>query len=362
LEHTLFVIYEDLEYLCLMEHQDTRRLPRSAQEALRQKVVRAVVVKKMTQRAVARFFEVSENAVSTWVRAYKAKGGQALRTKRLGRPKGTALTAEQAASIRKSVVGKCPDQSRLPGMLWTREAVSALVERRFGIQLSRWTMGRHMKSWGLTAQKPAKRALEQNPAQVRYWLQTKYPAICRQAKEEKAQIWWGDETGLRSDHQTGTTWGEKGRTPVVRQSGKRISCNIVSAITNQGKMAFMVFEQRFTADIFLNFLQRLVSHQERKTFLILDRYSVHTSSKVLQWVESQKEKISVFFLPTHSPELNPDELLNQDLKSNALRSRRPGNKAELMSKTRSFLRGKQRQPHKVAQYFEGKNGGYAKTA
>ena len=158
-----------------MEHQDTRKLPRNAQEALRQKVVRAVVVRGMTQRAAARMFEVSENSVSAWVRAFRHSGPAAIKTRRIGRPKGTALTKAQALSIRKSIVGKCPEQLRLPGMLWTREAVSELVERRFGLRLSRWTIGRYLHSWGLTAQKPAKRALEQNPAQVKYWLETKYP-------------------------------------------------------------------------------------------------------------------------------------------------------------------------------------------
>ena len=323
--------------------------------------VRAVIVHGKPQREAARMFEVSENSVSTWVRAFKKSGGTALKTRRIGRPKGKALTAEQAQSIRKSIVGKYPDQLRLPGMLWTREAVSALVERRFGVCLSRWTIGRYLRSWGLTAQKPAKRALEQNSAQVRYWLQTKYPAIVQQAKEEKGQIWWGDESGLRSDHQTGTTWGEKGKTPVVKQSGKRISCNIVSAITNQGKLAFMVFSKRFTSGVFVNFLGRLVKHQPQKIFLILDRYSVHTSTIVKDWIAEHTEDIRVFYLPAYSPELNPDELLNQDMKSNALRTRRPSSKEELLGKARSFLRSKQKQPAKVKRYFEEKNVQYARA-
>ena len=299
-----------------MEHQDTRKLPHSAQEALRKKVVRAVVVLGKTQREAARMFEVSENSVSAWIRTFRSKGPNALKTKRIGRPKGTALTEAQALSIRKSVVGKYPDQLRLPGMLWTREAVSALVERRFGIRLSRWTIGRYLCSWGLTVQKPAKRALEQNPVQVHYWLKTQYPAIVRQAKKEKAQIWWGDESGLRSNHQSGTTWGERGKTPVVKQSGKRISCNIIAAITNLGKLAFMVFSERFTAEVFVKFLERLVKHQTQKVYLILDRYSVHRSSKVQKWVADHKERIQIFYLPSYSPELNPEELLNQDLKAN----------------------------------------------
>jgi transposase len=345
-----------------MEHQDTRKLPRGAQEALRKKVVRAVVVHGKSQREAARMFEVSENSVSTWVRAFRRGGAAALKTRRIGRPKGIALTKEQTLSVRKSVIDRYPDQLKLPGMLWTREAVSALVERRFGIRLSRWTIGRYLHSWGLSAQKPAKRALEQNPAQVRYWLREKYPAIARQAKEEGAQIWWGDESGLRSDHQGGTTWGERGRTPVVRQSGKRISCNMISAITNQGKLAFMVFSQRLNADVFVCFLERLVKHQESKVYLIVDRYSVHRSSTVNAWVAANQEHLRLFFLPSYSPELNPDELLNQDLKGNALRTRRPSSKEELLGKVRQFLRSKQKQPGKVKRYFDEKHVRYARAA
>ena len=155
-----------------------------------------------------------------------------------------------------------------------------------------------------------KRALEQNSAQVRYWLRTKYPAIRQQAKEKGALIWWGDESGLRSDHQAGTTWGEKGRTPVVKKSGKRFGCNMISAITNQGDMRFMVFEERFTGPVFLNFLERLVkSEKGRKVYLIVDRHSVHKSSKVEKWVQDNADKLSLFLLPPYSPELNPDELL-----------------------------------------------------
>jgi transposase len=329
---------------------------------LRKKVVRAVVVQGLKQREAARLYEVSENSVSSWVRAFRTKGASALKTGRLGRPKGKSLNAEQARNIKKTVISKCPDQLRLPGMLWTREAVSELVEIRFGVKLSRWTVGRYLRSWGMTPQKPAHRALEQDPVQVREWLNKEYPSIVRQARKEKGQIWWGDETGLRSDHQSGTTWGEKGRTPIVRASGKRVSCNMISAITNQGGLAFMVFAGSMKTGMFVTFLSRLVKHREPKVFLILDRHPVHTSKKVREWVAEHQDRIKIFFLPSYSPELNPDELLNQDLKRNALRERRPSTKEDLMHKTRGFLRSKQQQPGKVKRYFEGKYVRYAKAA
>ncbi len=343
-----------------MTKQDTRKLSRSAAEAIRKQVVRAVVEQDMSQKDAARIFGVTPESVCLWMKAYRAGGEKALCNKPLGRPKGQKLTALQAAGIRKSIVGRCPDQLRLPGFLWTRELVGDMIERRHGVSLSRWTVGRYMKSWGLTVQKPMRRAMERNPAQVRYWLQSKYPAIREQAKAEGASIWWGDETGLRSDHQTGTTWGEKGKTPVVKKTGKRFGCNMLSAITNQGDLRFMVFEKRFTTPVFLDFLERLVkSESGRKVYFIVDRHSVHKSAAVSRWVEKNSDKIALFFLPPYSPELNPDELLNQDLKNNARRRQRAATRSEMIKAVRSFMRSRQRTPVIVKRYFSPPAVAYA---
>ena len=137
-----------------MTKQDTRKLPRVAVEAIRIRVIRAVVNEGVSQKEAARLFGITPTSVCRWMKAYHAKGEKALRNKPLGRPKGQKLTEVQAAGIRKSVIGRHPDQLRLPGFLWTRELVGAMIERRHGITLSRWTVGRYMKAWGLTVQKP----------------------------------------------------------------------------------------------------------------------------------------------------------------------------------------------------------------
>ena len=316
----------------------------------------------MTQTEAAEIFGVTRTSVCLWVNAYRRDGEAALQSKRKGRPGGGKLSATQEASIRKSVLGKNPGQLRLPGLLWTRELVAELIERRFGIQLSRWTVGRCLRQWGLTPQKPAKRALEQNPAQVAYWLEHKYPAIKRQAAAEKGKIWWVDETGLRSTHQTGTTWGEKGNTPLVKMSGERFGCNAITALTNQGHLSFMVFEGRFSVPVFQDFLERLVKQQAgQKIFLIVDRHSVHKSNTIEKWLAARKDTIELFFLPAYSPELNPDELVNQDIKRNIFRTGKAKTKPELMNKLRGFLRSRQRRPAKVKRYFEGKYVTYAKA-
>lgn len=247
-----------------------------------------------------------------------------------------------------------PEQLKLPFFLWTREAVALLIKRRFGVQLSVWTVGRYLKRWGFTSQKPARRAWEQNPEQVRQWLEKEYPSIRRQAQKDKAQIYWGDEMGLRSDHAVGRSYGLKGQTPVILATGQRFGCNMISAITNQGRLNFLVFKERFTAQVFLEFLRRLLRQSARRIYLIIDRHPVHRSRKVKNWVKENEERIRLVFLPSYSPELNPDELLNQDVKSNALGRQRPGDQTELMGKVRSYLRSRQCKPDIVANYFQGK--------
>ncbi len=120
-----------------------------------------------------------------------------------GRPKGGKLLGWQAATICNLIRDRCPDQMKFPFALWTREAVGQLIERKFGVKLSVWTVGRYLRRWGFTPQKPLKRAYEQNPKEVKAWLEEKYPRIKQRAREEGAELYWGDETGIRSDHQAG---------------------------------------------------------------------------------------------------------------------------------------------------------------
>ncbi len=237
------------------------------------------------------------------------------------------------------ITDKLPDQLKLPFALWTREAVQQLIAQRFQIDISIWTVGRYLKRWGFTPQKPAKRALEQSPEAVKKWLETEYPAIKSRAAQEKAEIHWGDETGLRSDHQTGRSYGRKGKTPVVPSPGQRFGCNVISSITNRGTLRFMVFRGKFNSGVFITMLNRLVkSAAGKKLFLIVDNHKVHHSKKVKSWLEAHKEQIVIFYLPSYSPELNPDEFLNNDLKSNSVGCKRAKDPEELENNARKFLR------------------------
>jgi transposase len=327
-----------------MKTKDARSLPGVAQADLRKKAVNAVL-HGAKQIEVAQLLGVTRQSVGKWVKAYKEGGRKRLEAKRRGRPKGGSLLPWQAAQIAKTFIDRPPEQLRLPFVLWTREAVSQLIEGRFGIALSVWTVGRYLRRWGFTPQKPVRRAFERNPEAVRRWLEQEYPGIRAQAKAAHGTIYWADEMGLRSDHATGRTYGRRGQTPVILGTGQRFGCNMISAVTNRGELNFMVFKKSFTAEVLIDFLQRLIRQSRRMVFLILDRHPVHRSAKVKAWVARKPKHMRLFFLPGYSPELNPDEMLNQDVKSNAVGRERAHDQKQLISNVRSFLWSRQRQPN-----------------
>jgi len=338
---------------------DARTLTPRAQEDLRRRVM-AAVRGGMGKTEAARIFGVTRQSIHNWVNAMEDGGMSALRARTRGPKPGTRMLKPiQAATIVRTITASCPDQLRLPFALWTRDAVIELARRRFGVSLSRSTVGRYLRGWGLTPQKPMRRAYERDPVAVRKWLDEQYPAIARRAKREKAEIHWGDEMGLRSDHQTGRSYARRGVTPVIPGTGQRFGCNMISTVTNRGSLAFMVFTERFTARVCLRFLTRLVRHARRKVFLILDGHPVHKAAMVRRWVRAHADRIELFLLPSYSPDLNPDEFLNHDVKSNALGRRRPADRREMIRGVRAYLRSTQRQPDIVKRYFHADSVRYA---
>lgn len=332
-----------------MKRRDTRTLSPAAQEEIRFRAVAAVRA-GMKKSLAARTFGVSRTSLDSWLARAALGNVNSLRSKKRGRRKGTRLVGTQAATIVRLISDRCPDQLKLPFALWTRQAVQQLIAQRCGVTISVRTAGRYLAAWGFTPQKPLRRAFERDPAAVERWLKEEYPAIERRAKAEKAVILWGDEMGLRSDHQTGTSYGRRGVTPVIPGTGQRFRCNMLSAIGNRGDLCFMIFREAFRMPVFIRFMKRLI-RLFRRVFLIVDGHPVHRGKETRHWVTQHADQIELFELPGYSPELNPDELLNQDVKSNALGRRRPANRDELIQDLRSYLRSTQRQPKIVKSYF-----------
>jgi transposase len=341
-------------------NKDARSWDTNTQETMRRQAVSAVLA-GMPQVTAAKTFGVTRQAVGKWMVAHRKGGTKALRARAKGRPRtGGKITAELARPIIRAITDHCPDQLKLPFVLWTRAAVCQLIRQRYGITLSVSTMGRLLRRWGFTPQKPVRRAYEADPAAAKQWMEVEYPRIHRRAKAQKALLYCGDEMGLRADHQSGRSYAPRGKTPVIPGTGQRFGCNMISAITNRGNLCFMVFKRKFRLGVFLQFLKRLVKQAgRRKVFLIVDGHPVHRASGVRKWIEAQQDRIELFFLPVYRPDLNPDEFLNNDTKANAVGRQRPKHQQQLMAKVRAHLRRRKKNPVIVRRFFHAPSVTYA---
>jgi transposase len=339
---------------------DARKLDGATQAHLRKLVVDAVG-EGMTQSAAARTFGVSLRAVSKWMKLHREGGLPALKPGQRGRRPGDGalLNAKQSARIRMLIIGRMPDQLKLPFYLWTRESVAALIKHKYGIRISLRSIGRYLKAWGMSAQKPVRRAYERNDEAIDRWLKEEYPRLVKAAKRERALIHWGDEMGLRSGHVSGKSFAPAGETPVIRATGQRFGCNMIPAISNRGELAFMVFEGTFDNALFIDFLKRMLKRATRKVYLIVDGHPVHRSAAVKTFAAENAKRLRLILLPGYCPELNPGELLNQDVKTNAMGKSRPTSKNEMIGAVRRHLHRRQKQPQVIRNLFQEKHVRYA---
>lgn len=343
-----------------MEKIDARTLNQEAQYQIRRQVVK-LRKRGMKYKDIGEIVGIDPTYACKIFKRYERDGAGAIVKGQRGRRPGEQLTLkeEQAAAIQKMIIDKTPDQLKMPFALWTRQAVQQLIKDQYKLVMPIRTVGEYLKRWGFTPQKPAKRAYEQNPKAVNTWLEEKYPSIVRQAKTEGAEIHWCDETGVRNDESSGRGYAPKGKTPIMRLNANRKSISMISSITNQGKLRFMVYKDAMNADLFIKFMGRLIKDAGRKVFLVVDNLRTHHSKLVKEWLGAHKEEIEVFYLPSYSPELNPDEYLNCDMKG-AVHSGLPSrNEKELKTKVVSHMRKLQKLPKRIAKYFKHPKINYA---
>lgn len=253
-----------------------------------------------------------------------------------------------------------PDQLQLPGFLWTGDAVMELIDQRFGVRLASRTVRRYLQSWGFTPQVPARQALERDPEAVKAWLEVEYPRVKRAAKRDRGIILWLDESGFRSECSHGRSYSPRGVTPVKRVTGKRFGTNMIAVIANDGHLEWELYDGRFNQHVFIAYLQRLIAHHgDRKIHLVLDRHPSHRSKLILAWVAEHKQRIVFHFLPGYSPELNPVELLNHDVKANAVGRKRPRTLAEMKQSIVDYLKQRKQAPHIIKRFFTHPSTAYA---
>lgn len=343
-----------------MERIDARKIDRETLQYLRD---RCIKMRKsgVSNRETAKILGVAEATTSKWYSTYQTEGNKALKVKKTGRPKGSkkALTPEQEKHIITLLIDKTPKQLQFKFALWTRESVKALIDREYKMDMPISTVGHYLKQWQFTAKKPIKRAYERNDTKVKVWLEEEYPKIKQQAKQENADIWWADETSCVSMPNNLKGYALKGKKLTLEHTAKKFRINMISAITNTGKSMFALYDEAINTDRFIDFLQKVIDSSTKKVYMILDNLRVHHAKVVKAWIEEHKEDIELFYLPAYSPDLNPDEYLNQDYKQSANRHCVPTTKKELESNTRAYMDTLANNPNKVRNFFQAESVQYA---
>ncbi|MBI5059915.1 IS630 family transposase, partial [candidate division KSB1 bacterium] len=236
----------------------------------------------------------------------------------LGGGRQPSLSGEQMQKLYRIIAEKNPLQLSFEFALWTRSMVRKVIIDRFGVTLSESQVGRLLRQMGMSPQRPLHRAYQRDPERVEKWLNEEYPAIRALAREEGAQIFFGDEAGVRSDYHSGTTWAPMGETPVVETTGARFGVNLVSAISSKGQLRFMLVDGKMTAEKFIKFLKRLIDKQDKPVFLIVDGHPTHKAKAVSKYIEATNGRLRLYHLPPYSPDLNPDELVWNHLKNHKI--------------------------------------------
>lgn len=341
---------------------NAKNLSQVEQYQIRKNIVR-MLKKGIAPNEIAETLDVSRSLVYATKKTYDEKGIEGIKPGKRGRRHGDKriLTPEQEHAIMKTIVDKNPEQLKLKCCMWTRKAIRDYILRDYKLNLPLSTLGYYLQRWGFSVQRPVKRANKQDAARVQAWMDEEYPAIAAKAKVDNAEIYWGDETALQNTANYIKGYAPIGKTPVLEIEAKKLKLNMLSAISNKGKLRFTITKESVKADILIDFMKRLVKDTGRKVLLILDNLRVHHSKKVTAWLEEHQDEIELFYLPPYSPEYNPDEYLNSDLKREMSRRSIPKSEKELGSNARSVLKKTQRNPARIESYFSVKFTKYAKA-
>ena len=339
---------------------DARQLSDDVLEALRLRAVHGLEL-GFSEADVADLLGVSRETVSRWWSAYTRRGLDALPGGRTGRPIGTGrtLSDDQSRRLQGLIDDHSPEELGIPSPLWSRRAVRGLIRTESGIERPVRTVGAYLRRWGYTTKRPRRHARDQDPEEVDRWLHGTYPDLARKAGGEGAEILWCDETGVAADDYPGSGYAREGRRATLGVPGPHIRINMVSAISDGGRLRFMTYTGSMDGALFLVFLGRLVRGATRKVYLIADRLKAHDTGPVRRWLATHKDRIELVPLPKSSPELNADEYLNNDMKGNVKATGLPHDKEELRSLVQGFMRRLLHLPEQVMSYFLHPSMAYA---
>jgi transposase len=328
---------------------DGRGVPREVQEAYRMQAIKLRYEMKYSVKEISDIIGMHYNSVSRWLMKHRRKGENALR-------RTTAPGAERVLEsghlhwLEKVLTHDATDYG-FPTPLWTGTFIRILLKREKDVSLDRVTVWRYLIRLGLSFQKPEKRYTQQDKKLVREWIRNTWPTIKRWATRNKAILYFEDESGVSLAPVVGKTWAPKGKTPIVRVTGKRGGVLAMSAVSPSGRLCFRLEKRKVNAVVLIDFLKQVIyCHPRRKIGVIMDQAPCHTSKKVEAFSKTS-DKLKLFFLPPYSPDLNPDEKVWRHMKHVSLKNHQAKDKKELSRLVLGALRSIQKTPSLTKAFF-----------
>ena len=332
-----------------------RQLPHEVLEHYRFRAIELRMKKGWKVNDIAEALGVNRRAVTRWFTVYKKEGKRALKSRKAPGP-DFKLTDGEIRALMKHL-GKDATHFGFETPLWTTKRVGLLIKKETGKRLHHSNVWRLLKRMGLSNKKPEKRAAEQDPREAKRWLKEEWPKILAHARKWQATLYFQDETGVSLTPVLGKTWAKKGKAAVVKLTGKRGGFCISAAITPRGMMLFRIEKEHVIAETFIDFLEKIrKQHPRRKVIVVTDRARPHIAKKVRNHVEANKKSFALYYLPSYSPELNPDEGVWGYMKDKKLKSHTAMSKEELKMKIMSCLLSIQRRPSLIKSFFYKLNG------
>lgn len=334
-----------------MQKRDGRSISRETLEYLREQSIRLWKKDKSIEE-IADFCGVHFTAVYKWIRIYKKTGKEGLKRKK-AKGANPKLNKEDKKIII-SWLKKSAVEFGFETPLWDCKRIQRMIKQELNKELSISNLWENLRKWNLTPQKPEKMAIERSQRKVNKWIREEWPKIDKQRRKQQAMLYFQDESSVSLVPVLGKTWAKKGETPKIKVTGNRGSIAVSSAISPAGRMVFRIEKGRVTSKTFIDFLKQIIkNHPWRKIIVIIDNSPTHTAKAVENFIEDNKNKIAIYYLPTYSPDLNPDEEVWKYLKNVKLIAHQARNKKEFTPLVRSKMQSMQRKPNLIKSFFVG---------
>lgn len=294
---------------------------------VRLRAVKAVVENGLSVTDVAIAYGTTRSTIHRWLARFNEKGNVGLnRRPVLGRPR--KLMDVNCETLKKIVLSPASEYGYETDF-WTTRRLIQVIRSEFGIVVSKQTMMRRLHEARLTYQKPERQYFEMSEEERQEWRRKVLPKIRRSVVQNRAILYFQDESNISLTALLTKTWAPCGKTPKQESTGNRGGVSAMSAITGSGQLLFRLHDKRITSEEVIEFLGQMLKHHPRRHLVVvMDQAPPHTSHRTQDFIASQT-RLHVFNLPRYSPDWNPDEKVWNHLKYQELEGHQARTKEQL---------------------------------